>query len=276
MAWKKYAKKTTKKAVGFAKKRYTTRTGGARVNALAKDIYTIKRSLNVEHKHLDYHIGSSGSIVSQRPTKDTPLVIALNTPIRGTAYDNRIGNQIRVTHMTAKYQFTFHNNSDLTQRQNVRARIIFAKNADHVPVISELLAADSNGHYTDLSFTNTQEYKKFLWLKSLDTRKGYTQPTNRFPPSNGAGDTRIPSSSSDPDPVPIQVENIGDQELNIASFFARAETKSSIRMMFANGTDTVEQMKPYLVLTSDVIEATGDDYDFVTVSASIRMTYVDN
>lgn len=273
MPYKKYLRKTARKGVKFAKSRYATRTGGARVSRIARDVMTIKRSLNVEHKHLDYKIGSSGNIVAQKPTKQNPVIIALNTPIRGTSFNNRVGNQIRVVHMTAKYQFTFHNNTDLIQRQNVRARIIWAKNADHVPVISNLLDADANGHYTDQSFINTQEYKKFLWLKALDTRQSYTQPTNRYPGSRTDAkvyDTAVPGASEIIDNV-----SIGDS-LNIANFFKRAETKCSIRTMFANGTDDVEQMKPYLLLTSDIIEANPTDYDEVDVSAVIRMTYVDN
>jgi len=138
MAFKKYLKKAAKKGSRFAKKRYTTRTGGARVKQMARDLYKIKRSLNVEHKHIDYRIGSEGNIPVQRPTKSTPIIIPINTPDRGTRYNTRVGNQLRVTHMTAKYQFQFHNNTDLTQRQSVRARIIFAKNAEDVPDILQL------------------------------------------------------------------------------------------------------------------------------------------
>uniref|UniRef100_UPI004047FD54 hypothetical protein n=1 Tax=Polynucleobacter sp. TaxID=2029855 RepID=UPI004047FD54 len=199
MAFKKYVKKAVKKGARFAKKRYTTRGGGARINQIAKDLYMVKRSLNVEHKHIDYQIGTEGAISAQRPTKDTPIIVALNTPVRGTGYNERVGNQIRIVHMTAKYQFTFHNNCDLTQRQNVRARIIFAKNAEDVPVISQLMDADSNGHYTDLSFINTQEYKKFLWIKKLDTRQGYTQPTNRYPASAGNAETANPEDGASGD-----------------------------------------------------------------------------
>ncbi len=272
---RKYIRKARKAAVGYAKKRYSTRSGGVRVNQLARDVYKIQRSLNVEHKHIDYQIGQSGQINSQAPTKQTPLVIALNTPLRGTSYNNRVGNQVRVTHMTAKYQFTFHNNTDLTQRQMARARIIFAKNASSIPDITQLLEEDSNGHYTPMSFINTQEYGKFVWLKALDTRCSYTQPTNRYPVSD------IYAQTTDPvDPnATLDVELVAKEALNIANFYKRAATKTSIRMKFENGSEDVEQMKPYLVLTSDVIEGGSqpqENFDYITVSANIRMTYVDN
>ncbi len=272
MPYKKYVKKATRAGARYAKKRYTTRTGGARVKALARDVYKIQRALNVEHKNIDYQIGQNGQIVSQQPTKTTPIIIPLNTPVRGTSFNNRVGNQLKVTHITAKYQFTFHNNTDLIQRQNVRARIIFARNANDVPDITQLLDTDSNGHYTQLSFINTQEYKKFVWMKSLDTRCSYTQPTNRYPASNGDGFVPDPMDPA----TPLAVTNPARQALNLANFFKRAETKCAITIKFQNLSDEVEMMKPYLVLTSDILEAAPDPFDYVSVSANLRMTYVDN
>lgn len=271
---KKYFKKKATQAKKFVKKRYTTRTGQPRVNALARDVMAIKRSLNVEHKHIDWQMGTQGNIALQKPTKDNPVVVALNTPVRGTSYNNRVGNQIKLTHLTAKYQFTFHNNTDLIQRQNVRARIIFARSADSLPQITSLLEPDANGHYTDQSFINGQEYKKFLWMKSLDTRCGYTQPTNRYPEAASGGNHLKPYIGT---PATESSVSPAIQALNIANFFKRAETKASIRMMFKNDSDDVEQMKPYLLLTSDIIDAgPPEPLDYVTVSADIRMTYVDN
>lgn len=268
---RRYAKKGTKKAVGYAKKRYTKPSGRVNVARMASDIYKIQRSLNVEHKHIDYQFGSSGAIVAQRPTKQTPVIFALNTPTKGTAYNQRVGNQLRVIHMTSKMQFTFHNNSDFTQRQTVRARIIFAKDADDVPVISNLLEADANGHYTPLSFTNTQEYKKYVWINKLAMLQSYTQPTNRYPQASYNGMVIDPRTGTGE----IDVTTPRDA-LNISEFYQRKETKCSIRMLFQNNSDNVEQMKPYVVLTSDVIEGTPNDYDYITVAGQVRMTYVDN
>lgn len=275
MPYRKTANALYKKGKKYVKKRYTKKSGAVKYRKLAADVYRIQRSLNVEHKHIDYTFGSGpgAAIAAQRPTKNSPIIIALNTPVKGTAYDNRIGNQLRIVHMTTKYQFTYHNNTDLMQRQSVRARIVFAKNADDVPVIANLLQADANGHYTDLSFVNTQEYKKFVWLKSLDIRSSYTQPTNRYPPSAANALTASPGAG---DTNNIDVTATSSQVLNIANFYKRKSTKCSIKMMFQNNSDTVEQMKPYLVLTSDVVENPGDDYDYITVTGQIRMTYVDN
>lgn len=272
VAFKKYAKNAKK----FVKKRYTTKRGSTNVKKLASDVFKIQRALNVEHKHINYQLGTSGNIGLQIPTKSNPLIIAINTPDRGTGYNNRVGNQIKVTHLTAKYQFTFHNNTDLIQRQNVRARIIFARNASDVPVISQLLEPDANGHYTPMSFTNTQQYKKFVWMKSLDTRCSYTQPTNRYPPSSGSAEYTNPQPDTD---AKENATDIAPASLNIANFFKNAKSTCNIRMMFRNSSDEVEMMKPYLMLTSDIIDAPSalqSPYDYVSVSANLRMTYVDN
>ncbi len=175
----------------------------------------IQRSLNVEHKHIDYTFGSQGIIRAQLPTNNTPIIIPLNTPIRGTSFNNRVGNQLKVTHMTAKYQFQFHNNTDLMQRQTARCRIIFAKNASDIPDITQLMDKDANGHYTPLSFINTQEYKKFVWMKSLDTRCGYTQPTNRYPPSDT--NSRAEEITSPGDYFPVTA--VAAVPLNVATFY---------------------------------------------------------
>jgi len=190
----KYVKKAYGKTKKFAKKRYTTRTGGARVSRIAQDLAMVKRQLNVEHKHIDFKFGAQQSVIAQTPTNSTPIIIPLPLPIRGTSYDDRIGNQIRIVHMTSKLKFLFKNNQDLIQRVNIRAQIVFAKDASNVPAISNLYDTDANGHYTPMSMVQTQEYKKYVWLKSHDHKKGYTQPTNRYPASwangyvdNGAG-----------------------------------------------------------------------------------------
>lgn len=273
MAFKKYVKKSFGKAKSFAKKRYTTKTGGARVSRIAKDLAMVKRQLNVEHKHLDYRFGAGNgaNAVAQYPTKSVPIILPLSTPVRGTSYNNRIGNQIRVVHMTSKLEFVFSNNQDLVQRVSARAQIVFAKNSSDTPTIDELYEVDANGHYTPMSMTNTQEYSKFAWIKSHDHKKSHLQPTNRFPASSAAGTTADPTGSG-----PTQnVAAPASVSLNKAPYYSNKMSKVNIRIMFKNGTDEVETMKPYLLLRSDVIDA-AIDYDPVAVTGIIRMTYVDN
>jgi hypothetical protein len=266
-----YVKKFAKKAKKFAKKRYTQKSGKIKVGQVYRDLQMVKRQLNVEHKHIDFKFGSGQAVSAQFPTKQTPIILPIPLPARGTSYNQRVGNQVRVVHLTSKLEFIFNNNTDLIQRTNVRVQIVFAKDASNVPLIANLYDTDANGHYTPMSMVNTQEYKKYVWLKSHDHKKGYTQPTNRYPPSNVAGDSRIEGGTS-----LIPVEDTTATLLNKAIFYSNKQSKTSIRMMFENGSDTnLEQMKPYLLLRSDVIDA-DTDYDPIAVTGIVRMTYVDN
>lgn len=273
--FKKYAKKAFRVVKKRAVKRYGTKSGGIKLQQVVRDVAKIQRSLNVEHKHLDFRFGSSTSD-GQRPTRDGPIIIALPTPAKGTAYNQRIGNQIRVVHMTSKLQFTFQNNTDLFQRTTCKAQILFAKSADDVPDITKLYELDPNGHYTPLSMANTQEWNKYRWIKPLNMLVKNTQYTNRFPPSSSGGDTPDPSSTLH-SPTYMDVMDPATQPLNIVSKYKSSSTKCSVRVSFKNLSNDVEQYKPYLLLRSDVLENNaGDDYDPVVVSGTIRMTYVDN
>lgn len=275
MTIKKYIKKQGKKFIKKTAKRYTTKTGGARVNKLATDIYTIKRMLNVEHKHLDYKFGAENGAdaISQYPTKDYPIILPLNLPVRGTSFNQRIGNQLRIIHITSKIEFIFLNNQDLTQRVSARAQIVFAKNATDVPDITQLYEKDSNGHYTSMSMSNTQEFDKFLWVKAHDHRQSHTQPTNRFPESQYNAITADPTDGED-----MSVITPSNTALNSAPYYSNLKSKESIKVMFKNLTDDAETMKPYLLLRSDVTSASSNTikYDPVAVSGIIRITYVDN
>lgn len=272
---RKFLKKSAKKAVRFAKKRYSTRTGGVRVAQLARDVMKIKRSLNVEHKHIDFKFGSGQATSAQAPTNNAPIVLALPVPARGTAYNNRIGNQIRVVHITTKIQFQFANNTDLISRTTGSVRLLFAKSGDDVPTISDLYELDSNGHYTRNSFTNTQNWKKYSWIKPLNTFKSHQDQVNRYPPTSdnattfgGIGNTSGQANEDVRDPASLS--------LNLSKYYVNKQTKTSVKMMFENGSDTiVTMMKPYLLFMADVPPG-NPSYDPVSITGTIRMTYVDN
>lgn len=282
MPFKRFAKKTARKAVAFAKKRYTTRTGGARVNKIARDVMKIKRSLNVEHKHFDYNFGASGLAQDgpAQPTRGTPVTLSLPLPERGVAYNNRVGNQIRITHITSKIQMTFYNSSDRVSRTTASVRLLFAKSGVDVPSVEDLYELDQNGFYSRSSFTNTQEFKKYAWIKSLNSFKSVSDQVNRYPLSNSAA--RAIDEGVNPATAPFQTTLLNVDEpstvlLNERRFYINKQTKTSIRVMFQNGSDTiVDQMKPYLLIMSDVPEEGDDRLDRVIISGQIRFTYVDN
>lgn len=260
MAPVKYVKKQFKKFKRSVGKRYTTRTGGMRINRIIKDVATIKRSLNVEHKHYDFHFGSGRTIIAQQPTRQSPIVLALPVPARGVAFNDRIGNQIRIVHISSKMQFFFKNNNDLIGRTTCSVRLLFAKSGDDVPSISDLYEPDANGHYTRNSFTSSQNWKKYQWIKPLNAFKSHTDI--------------MPRQAEDAT-IAIRVTPT-TQSMHDTTYYVNKSCKTSVRMMFESGSDTlVSQMKPYLLIMSDTVDATIN-YDPVLVTGTIRMTYVDN
>jgi len=258
MPVKRYFKKVARKGAVYAKKRYTTQTGGLRVKKLASDVYKIKRSLNVEHKHFDFKFGSGQPAGAQYPTNNTPIFLDLRLPSRGTAYNQRVGNQIRITHITSKLEILFRNNQDLTSRTTASVRLLWAKSGETTPLISDLYELDANGHYTRNSFVNTQSWNKFVWVKALNTFQSHQDQVN---------------FSISPQPTPVS------QSVNLSKYYVNKQTKTNIQVKFQNGSDTnIERMRPYLLFMSDTIEGpgAGPDYDPVSITGQIRFTYVDN
>lgn len=270
--YKKFVKSGARKVKRYVKKRYTTKSGGVKMAQIVRDVYKIKRSLNVEHKHIDYTFGSTAS-TGQRPTEDTPIILPLFTPVRGTSFNNRVGNQIRIVHITSKLEFLFQNNSDLFSQTTARAQILFSKSADDIPTIDKLYELDPNGHYTPLSMANTQEWKKYTWIKGASHYCKNKDAYNRYSLSNSTGTTRINGATST---QTIDVAEPANQPLNIVRKYLNKSCKTSIRVSFKNNSDDVEQYKPYLLLRSDVRESNGNFNDPVVVSGTIRFTYVDN
>lgn len=278
MAFKKYAKKQGKKIVAGAKKRYTTRTGGARVARLAKDLAMVKRQLNVEHKHFDYKFGSGQTVSAQLPYNNDPVFLALTLPVRGTAYNERVGNQIRIVHITSKLEMTFKNNTDLFSRTTASARLLWAKSGDDVPQVEDLYDLDSNGHYTRNSFVNTQTWNKYVWIKSLNSFKSHQDQVNRYPSPNNSNIAPIGPYADDS--ITNQDVTVQGTNLNLSKYYINKQTKCSLRVMFESGSDTiVSQMKPYLLLMADcpsTASSTATILDPVSITGTIRFTYVDN
>lgn len=259
--YRKFAKKPITKAANMAKKRYFYSRGTPKLGAIARDVAFLKTQLNAEHKHIDTIIGAAGSatFATQRPTRETPIVLALNLPSHGTNNNNRIGNQVVFTHVTMKLIFTFDQNNDRYDSITTRARIVWAKDASSVPTIANLLETDANGNYTPNSFTDEQEYRKYIWLKRLNQLQKWR--TNKVYP---IGD------STGPQTQPLQYD------VNASTYYKTTQWNGRIRTEFATGTSTCTINKPYLVLTSDVREHTEYDYNVVNVSGQIRLTYIDN
>jgi len=268
-SYKKYQRKIGRYAGNAIKNRYYGKRKGVKVSTLANDVYKIRRMLNTEHKHIDFSFGSSNdaTTVAQFPTALAPIVKELSVPARGTYFNQRVGNQIKITHVTVKLRFRFSNNSDKYSRQTATARVVFAKDGHDTPDESNLYNVDANDQYSDMSFTNGQEFKKFLWLKEAKVTN--TQNENRYMYASSDG-----QSLTDPSEV---VANPATVPLNIQDHYRTMSNVVSIRTLFRNGDDSVvEQYKPFLYLSSDCNAINGSTADPVEVSGTVRLTYVDN
>lgn len=111
---KRYAKKQAKRLYGFAKSRYGTSGGMAR---LVKDVSMLKTAINVEKKYHD------------RGGTHTPLLSNFSAYsiwdgiAQGTLPDQRIGDQIKV--LWAQQRFTFECNSTaLAPAQSIQCRVM--------------------------------------------------------------------------------------------------------------------------------------------------------
>uniref|UniRef100_UPI00404B53E5 hypothetical protein n=1 Tax=Flavobacterium sp. TaxID=239 RepID=UPI00404B53E5 len=237
----------------------------------------VKRQLNVEHKHFDYKFGSGQTVSAQLPYNNDPVFLALTLPVRGTAFNERVGNQIRIVHITSKLEMTFKNNTDLLSRTTASARLLWAKSGDDVPQVEDLYDLDSNGHYTRNSFVNTQTWNKYVWIKSLNSFKSHTDQVNRYPAASANGNTLTPTYNGSSN---IDVTDQASVSLNLSKYYINKQTKCSLKVMFESGSDSiVSQMKPYLLLMSDcpsTSSSTSTILDPVSITGTIRFTYVDN
>ena len=125
------------------KKRYVRPNKNVKFSRIIKDVAYIKSALNTERKHLDTLITNTvtGSLPdhTKHPTAiphDGASVIhpLVAIPVRGTSYNNRIGNQIKVTHISVSRYIIAHSNTTFAvSNTTLKCVIFFAKNADDIP-----------------------------------------------------------------------------------------------------------------------------------------------
>jgi len=245
------------------KKRYRTTFKGKQaynIGAIYKDITFLKSQLNAEHKHIDTTFGTGGPVtyVTQFPYRDAPIIQPLSLPSHGLYNNNRVGNQVVFTNITCKYGILFANTTDRRSRSTIRARIIWAKSADDVPLIANLLMADPNDEYTEMSYVNEQEYRKYIWTKSLDVTQSHQEQTRYNGSSSSVGSPLAPNQYS--------------------RYYPRASWKGRIRTEFETGTSTCTVNKPYILLTSNAYKDPLETYaeDPISFQGTIRLTYIDN
>lgn len=251
-----YVKKT---AVGRLKKRYVRRNNRVNFQKVIKDVAYIKSALNTERKHLDTLITSNVSqsnVVNTlhpraAPTRSNPIIYPLGVPQRGTGYNERIGNQIKLTNISIRYIINKSNTTNQVHATSLRCFIFFAKNAEDVPLASELLEVDAEGDFTPASYWNSQNYRNFFFPKGLK----YQKTIRDYHGSSTAGTI-----------------DTGDGQVKL---YPKTSQTMGTKVTFENGSDNVTQMKPYIMFLTDNIDTTNTS-DPIHISAQIRLSYVDN
>jgi len=108
MPLRKYAKRIGRKVVRAAKSRYFKGKGYRRPNltTMVRDVALLKRSLNVEKKHIQSSITSNVNIGQCNVNADTGQAIYDITPliVQGVGYSNMTGNSVKLVSMALKGQ----------------------------------------------------------------------------------------------------------------------------------------------------------------------------
>lgn len=247
----KFYNKARKYVKRQARKRYRTRTGGVRVAKMARDLAYVKRSLNVEHKQVLTRWGTYQSTYGvQQPTSTNPYVAGwLTLPQQGISNSDRIGNNIVVTHISAKFQVDLSSITSGINKQPYKLFLIFVKaganyqlNGNNFP-IQDLFNKDFNGNISQSSYRNKDTYPNFIELKGCSTTRN---------PQYTTGDANVASLQQ--------------------RFYWNTKCRIPIRFTTGTAAGQAETNRPILIMMSDV-DGTNQK---TQIAGDIKLTYVDN
>ena len=273
-----------KQVAGRLKKRYIRKNGNFRVAKLASDVAYLKSSLNTERKHIDFQI-TNQVVANQlepnagsrslragvaRPTRTTPVIYRLVLPERGVAYNQRIGNQLKITNIHCKFQIERLNRQNYQNSCHWKFFIFFVKAGDEfTPTIDQLFEQDVNGNYTPMCRTNSQEFKKFYRPRMLSKSGKIVEQVN----GNNQGQCHYKYINM-------------SQRMNTRVMFDNAEYRTFVDQEASDQTNNVddfpcvENMRPYICFLSDDNSGGANnattDTDAIDFTGSIRISYVDN
>jgi hypothetical protein len=261
--FRKARKFVRRNVVQKAKKRYTNNRGNVRLGKVIQDVKYIKSALNTERKHIEITMNSNlpagaidtdplgnltGMYGAARPTRTHPCIYPLPLPIRGLAYNQRVGNQVKFTYLSARIQVEHSNLENLQNTCTWKCFIVWKKDGETNLVTNDLLKPDANGAYTPMCYTNHEKFKQFY-------RPKYLTKTGRFTDQYAASG-QTPQQSY---------------------HYPRMAQKLSVQSKFELGSDSVcTQMRPYIVFMSDDNQVHPNDNDHIDFTGTIRLSYVDN
>lgn len=253
-----------KNVVQKARRRYTNDRGNIRLGKVIRDVQYIKSSLNTERKHMDIKLTETkpannndgiqnlinGPMVA---TRQAPVIYKLALPVRGTAYNQRIGNQLKLTHISMRLQVERANKQGYQSTCAYKVFLFFKKDGDVedpstlTPPITDLIEPDANGTYTPMCYANGQTFKEFYRPKLLCKVGGFKDN--------------------------VTTEAAG----NVQYHYARLDQKVNIPVKFLNGSDIdCSAYRPFICLLSDDNSNATADTDHLEVTGTIRLSWVDN
>jgi len=180
MPLRRYVKRTAKKVARVAKRRYFKGKGYARPNlsTMVRDLALVKRSLNVEKKHIQSTITSNVNIGQCNVNADTGQAIYDITPliVQGVGYSNMTGNSVKLVSMALKGQI-----KQMTGCQHpMRIKIVIFKSLG-IPqtataIQSGNLLFDINPLTSCTDINSERNVNYFRDYKILKTKTAYLQP----------------------------------------------------------------------------------------------------
>lgn len=263
--WRKQAIKgrrfLRRNVVQKGRRRYVNNRGNVKLGKVMRDVMYIKNSLNTERKHLELDIKDSlgagqvqrdplGHAIAYgpaRPNRNAAVIYELTLPSRGTAYNQRVGNQIKITHISARLQVERTNAQNYQATCTWKAFIFFVKDGDNAyPTATDIVELDCNGKYTPMCYANNQTYKQFIRPKMLTKAGLIKDPAN----TSSAGNTTF--------------------------HYPKMNQALNIPVKFENNDDyACTQNRPFIMFLSDD-NSVHTDTDHLDFTGKIRISYVDN
>lgn len=265
------------------KSRYVRRTKSGKpyynIGQVVRDLSYVKRSLNTERKQYSFVSGTKTSsddptvirtIGTLSPKDDTPLFAYLPLPMQGTSSYQRVGNQIKLTHISAKIRLeavleNWHSTGQRLGTPYAHIMIGFYKpgqsTGSSVPTIADLFEKDSLGLYTRASYRNSQTYKQFYFPKGCS--KYITLNPSGIPPSAGG--------NANHDTVVEKYLRI-NEKLNITIPFITGQSGTAGDTNWS----TAEGMRPFMLIMTNCEGDGTDGKTYLNTASEIKFSYVDN
>lgn len=150
MSWRKYFRKQKKRAVSWAKKRYT---GRGAIKNIVKDVSMLKTMINAEYKYNDVTVNGS-------PTQGVPNIIGLNQISTGNTSTTRTGNSLKMTSVQAWLQIERNPTTASPDANYVRVSLVLDKEPLlGTPVVTDIWNTSAPSAFRNFEYEHTGRFK---------------------------------------------------------------------------------------------------------------------